>query len=415
VEIDGGLGLQAEAIARVCRARIVKVLHVAMGIDPQIGGTVSALVAAVTGETRLGATVTVLAQTGDISTDDDDRRWASTRRQLVAAGATVHGVSRLSFAPRATAARLGITFQGVTWTYRNVHRFNVVQIHGAWGFLPLMAAICARVHRVPVVLTAHESLTQFGAEGSRSRVRRAIKMCFRPFVRRIATVVVFTSPRERDDSGFSSGARAAILPNGIVLDDRAPAMGRPASETVALAYVGRIHPKKNIDLLLRSIAEDDRTTLAIAGDADTPHGRELRQLAESLGVQDRISWCGFLEPADRRLLVRDVDALVLPSKFENFGMAAAEAMADGTPVIVSPYTGIAAIVDLHGGGLVADTTTSGLRAAFEVVRSGTEPRLGSIHTRAVAERHLSCEAYAESALALYTSVAQPVHLGMGQQ
>jgi glycosyltransferase involved in cell wall biosynthesis len=387
----------------------MRILHVAMGLDPQIGGTVTALVSAVTGEVRKGLSVTVLAQAGDIDGTHAHTRWMAVRDDLANAGAAVHTVSPSRWVGSSAAARFAVSTDGVSWTARSVRRFDVIHIHGAWGFLPLSAALIARARRIPVVLTAHESLTQFGVASSRSQFRRTVKALLRPAVRLTTTKVVFTSPQEQEDSGFATDSRAALLTLGIVMsaceskNEPSPAA---LSRHLSVGFVGRLHPKKNMELLMRAVASDANVSLSIAGDAESDYGRTLRALAASLGIGDRVTWCGFLKPAPRQDLVRELDVLALPSKFENFGLAAAEAMSAGTPVIVSPHCGIAPTVAAYGGGIVTGTTVPDLTAAFESIRTRTDPRLSRAHTRRVAEVYLSCDAYAQQAVDLYRTLGR---------
>ena len=83
--------------------------------------------------------------------------------------------------------------------------------------------------------------------------------------------------------------------------------------------------------------------LVIAGTG--PERDALEELALSLG--DRVSFTGFLDEADKSLLLQRAELCIFPSLYEPFGLVALEAMASGTPLIVSDTGGLAEIVS-HG-------------------------------------------------------------------
>ena len=101
-----------------------------------------------------------------------------------------------------------------------------------------------------------------------------------------------------------------------------------------LAYVGRIDPRKGIDLAVRALAElPDEAALAIDGGGDEDHLAELRSLAAELGLSDRVT---FADTERSRLpdVYAEADAVVFPVVWdEPWGLVPIEAMAVGRPVV----------------------------------------------------------------------------------
>jgi glycosyltransferase involved in cell wall biosynthesis len=122
-------------------------------------------------------------------------------------------------------------------------------------------------------------------------------------------------------------------------------------------YVGGISPHKNLDGLVRAMADlKTDAQLVIVGDEKRDSaltcGPELRQTISHLGLSERVTFTGFMPDDDLVATYNAASLLVLPSFEEGFGLPVIEAMACGTPVAVSH---IGALVELAGdAGLVFD-------------------------------------------------------------
>ena len=80
--------------------------------------------------------------------------------------------------------------------------------------------------------------------------------------------------------------------------------------------------------------------LVVAGDQTTQYGQSMQALAASLKLNGSVMWSGFASGAEKARLLADADVFVLPSRSENFGIAVAEAMAAGLPVVISDQVAI---------------------------------------------------------------------------
>jgi glycosyltransferase involved in cell wall biosynthesis len=136
-------------------------------------------------------------------------------------------------------------------------------------------------------------------------------------------------------AGF--GQPIAVIPNGINVPNNTAVSDKKCKQVL---FIGRIHPIKGIDNLLKAWSLVQNThkdwQLVIAGsDAETPgYLSELKQLARSLNLE-RCKIVGSVYGEDKANVYLQSDIVVLPSHSENFGMVVAEALAAATPVIVS--------------------------------------------------------------------------------
>ncbi|NKB25266.1 MAG: glycosyltransferase [Kiritimatiellae bacterium] len=117
----------------------------------------------------------------------------------------------------------------------------------------------------------------------------------------------------------------------------APALRIPASGKT-IVYVGRFDPYKNVTQLIKAFSEIHRkepnTRLRIIGPED-PRYPEAQEQASTFNLEDAIVWQGYLDEQELLKAYQQADVLVLPSRYEGFGLPVLEAMACGTPVVCS--------------------------------------------------------------------------------
>ena len=136
-----------------------------------------------------------------------------------------------------------------------------------------------------------------------------------------------------------------FVPDGI----EGAAFEGPRHGGPVIAALGRLHPNKAFDTLIRAFATLDDGTLWLAGDG--PDRAALTALASDLGVAGRVIFLGWQD--DPLAVIRGSDLFVCPSRHEPFGNVIAEAMACGKPVIsTTSHGGLELIEDGVNGVLV---------------------------------------------------------------
>lgn len=177
-----------------------------------------------------------------------------------------------------------------------------------------------------------------------------------------------------------------------------------------LLFLGRVHVKKGTDLLFEAFAEIAKTEaapevaswhLVVAGPNDHSYGQEMKALAQRLGIQDRITWTGMLTGDTKWGAFYQAAAFILPSHQENFGIAVAEAMACGVPVLISNKVNIWREIADDGAGLVENDDLPGTCALLKRwLQTPTEER------KQISDRAAACFArrfhVAQSARSLIT-------------
>lgn len=120
-----------------------------------------------------------------------------------------------------------------------------------------------------------------------------------------------------------------------------------------LLFLGRINWKKGLDRLVEALARlPESVRLLVAGPDDGGLATLVRDVQRA-GLERRVHRIGPVTGATRAALLEQSDLLVLPSYSENFGNVVLEALAAGTPAVVTPEVGAAAILERSGAGRVA--------------------------------------------------------------
>jgi glycosyltransferase involved in cell wall biosynthesis len=127
--------------------------------------------------------------------------------------------------------------------------------------------------------------------------------------------------------------------------------------------MGRLHPKKGCDLLLEAyavtMANDPAWRLVFAGPDSFHSQKTLVARAQTLGIADRIVWTGMLRDSMKWSAFAAAEVFALPSHQENFGIAVAESLACGVPVLISREVNIWREIEASQAGLIAPDTLEG--------------------------------------------------------
>ena len=261
------------------------------------------------------------------------------------------------------------------WLRANYHRYDGFVVHGLWQY----TGLCVRLAvggKKPYVVFTHGMLDPYF---KRAFPLKHLKkwlywVPFEYWVLRGANRVFFTAESEQELAEKSFWMHRW---NGQVVSYGAsPPRGQPEHYQEIfgaafphlqgrrfLLFLGRIHPKKGCDLLLdafaKTAAEDPNLDLVFAGPDQTGWQQKLADRARSHGLADRVHWLGMLYGDMKWGAFQSCEAFVLPSHQENFGIAVAEALACGKPVLISDKVNIWKPILEDGAAIVANDTAKG--------------------------------------------------------
>jgi glycosyltransferase involved in cell wall biosynthesis len=258
---------------------------------------------------------------------------------------------------------------------RAVRNADLVHISYAYSWSTLAALrACAR-YGVPAVWTPRGAL-QGWSERERKTLKRAWDAIAIRWCRNGNVTLHFTSPAEQTQSAPAlPGVPSVVIPNGVEIPENPIHISVPQGG-LRLLYLGRLHPIKALERLLAAMALlDPDVTLSLHGDGDPAYRAALETQCRRDGLEERVRFHGHADDAAKEAAFRTADILVLASHSENFGMAAAEALARGIPVIASTGTPWQQLEE-RGCGRCVPNTPEALAEAVRSLRREDLPAMG---------------------------------------
>lgn len=378
---------------------VLRILHIVPSISALRGGPSVSVPALCRALSEAGAHVTLL-------TTDDDGPGRLAEPTGVATEAD--GLECLHFSRQLAAYTISSPL--LRWLQRNGNAYDIIHVHGVFNHVSDFAPRIARRLQRPYGISPRGSLGAWSMGMRRPLAKRLFLRLLVGANFRRAAFAHFTSDQERREAAaYVHPVSACVIPNGVPVPLAAAPRVEHADGVFRLAFVSRIDPKKGLEIVLAAVAalmrQGRAIELTVAGTGSDTYLASLRASATDLGVADRVRWVGFLDGPAKEALLAQADAFVLPSRNESFGMAVAEALAAGVPVVVSDQVGIAPEVAEAEAGLVVACRGEAVAGAIEalILNPEVRRRMGANGRTLVRERY-SLPATAGRMLSLYDEV-----------
>lgn len=349
----------------------MRLLQVISTVDPACGGVAEGMV-------QSGLACMQLGHDVEVATLDDP-----SAKFLAGYPLPVHAVGP-GISAWAYSSRL------VPWLKANLERFDVVVVHALWQYHGFAVWRALRKSPVPYVVFPHGMLDPWFKRTYPTKHLK--KWLFWPWsdyrLLRDAQAVLFTCEEERrlaSQSFWLYRAREVVVSFGTAV----PAGDGPRQRELyhsafpklqgrrQLLFLSRIHPKKGCDILIEAFARVAREwpdlDLVMAGPDHGDWQASLQAKAAELGVASRIFWPAMLRDDLKWGAFHSAEAYVLPSHQENFGVAVAEALACGVPVLISDKVNIWREISSASAGIVQPDTADGTERALRQWLTLTPP------------------------------------------
>lgn len=332
----------------------LRVLHVLPSLDPRTGGVAEAVVQLVNHMLPHGCV-------GEVATLDAPDGPLFDRIR-----ARVHrlGPGRGFY---------GLSMRLARWIRANAARYDAVVVHGIWQFHSIAAYYGVLGKRTRLFVFPHGMLDPWfqHAYPAKHAKKRVYWMLAEHRVFRRAHAVLFTcqTELERAREPFL-GHHLPLRVNGFGIEP-VPCDGDNGAQAFwdayptlrgkrVLLFLSRIHEKKGCDLLIaafaRVAAQHPDVRLVMAGPGDDTLIERLRREVRQHRIEARVIWTGMLTGKLKWAALRAAEVFVLPSHQENFGIAVVEALASGTPVLITDRVNIWQEISASGGGWVCTDT-----------------------------------------------------------
>ena len=222
-------------------------------------------------------------------------------------------------------------------------RLQLIHDHGIWLPSNHASASLARELDLPLVISPRGMLEPWALGWRATKKRLGLALYQRRDLESAALLVATAEQEAENLRRFGIRQPIAVIPNGVDLvgGEWPTATEAHAPRAVRHAlFLSRIHPKKGLENLLMAWAkiQPEGWILQLAGPDEDGHLGDVLALAERLWIRDRVQYLGEFDDRAKWEVFRGADLFVLPSFTENFGVAVAEALSQGLPVITTTGT-----------------------------------------------------------------------------
>ena len=262
--------------------------------------------------------------------------------------------------------RLGVSPSMRRWLEAETDsgRVDLIHNHSLWMMPNVYSGRACRMGQCRLVVSPRGTLAAWALGRSALQKKFFWHLLQAPALREAVCFHATAESEFADIRRLGFKQPVCIIPNGV--DVPQLEFNQDGSQR-HLLFLGRIHPVKGVDVLLRAWQAVQHRfpewDLQIAGPDNGGYLIAMRALAAQLGL-DRVVFCGALFGAEKLRAYRAASLFVLPTHSENFGITVAEALAAGTPAIVSkgaPWSGL----EKEGVGWWIDTGVDSLVACLE--------------------------------------------------
>ena len=220
----------------------------------------------------------------------------------------------------------------------------IIHIHGLWReYSDLASQICRKLGK-PYLVSAHGMLEPWTLANGKWKKRAYLAAIELPVLRGAAGLRALTQAEVGDYQALGLTNPTKVLPNGIDIPPvRSPRLFLEAFPHLTglrlVLFLGRIHPKKGIDILCRAWARLEKslpdTHLVIAGPEEGQTLADLTGLVKELGIGGRVTFTGMVRGPMKWSALAASTVFVLPSHSEGFSVSVLEALGSGLPVLIS--------------------------------------------------------------------------------
>ncbi|MGB7248571.1 MAG: hormogonium polysaccharide biosynthesis glycosyltransferase HpsP [Phormidesmis sp.] len=318
--------------------------------------------------------------------------------------------------------RYKFSTQLLSWLWANAHHYDIAHIHALFSPVSTAAATVCRWRNLPYLMRPLGTLDPADLEKKKQAKRLYASLLERPNLAGAAAIHFTTELESKVSERFGVSTPDVVVPLGVALPelpDRAASQaaireqfGIPAERPIVL-FMSRIDPKKGFDLLLPALEKLHRRNcpfhflLCGANPQDRAYETRIRQQIEASSWASWATLNGFVSGELKAKILSAADLFVLPSYYENFGIAVAEAMAAKLPVVISDQVHIWPTIQADAAGWVVPTEVEALTAALAEALVDAEARsLRGQNAQRCAKDHYSWQVIAQQMSQAYRQLLQ---------
>jgi glycosyltransferase involved in cell wall biosynthesis len=342
--------------------RHVRVLHVNPTFYPSTrdGGPSESLLLLVRGLRTAGIDAEIATTNGDGPTNSDVPIGTRTAYEGVPV-TYFERVPRIGYAPSPGLLR---------HLARAAHAFDLVHVHALFNFPSTFSAALLRTLGVPYVLSPRGMCEPWALAHRPWKKQPYYHLVERANLRGSRLLHATSDEEARNLRDLVPSHPVAIVPNAVELPRVSLEVVRAPERIV---FLGRLHPVKGLDVLVPAVSllAKRRPTVELVLAGPNHHGEleRIERLAATLSPRPRLRWLGEVHGDAKSRLLAEATVLALTSYSESFGRTVVEALAHGTPVVVSKQCPWSVVAERGAGHWVDNTPEAVAEALFRVLEA----------------------------------------------
>lgn len=284
---------------------------------------------------------------------------------------SIDGVN-VRFFKRQTKDHSHFSFGLLKYLWNHGSEYDIVHIQSWWNLVALFSALICWTRNWKYVITPRGMLSPYTYQNS--IFKRLIHFCFGDMLLKKSVVHATASDEAVKIEALNLKYNIQVAPNYVSIN--IPSIERNINTIPQLLFLSRIHPKKGLDILIKSIKLLPMDVhLNIVGDGDLEYIDSLKRIANDIGVSDKITWHGSVYDQSKFAFYANNDLMILPSHDENFANNVLESLLLGTPVVISENVGLAIFVKNNNLGWVFKGGEMQLADAISKALNNSELRM----------------------------------------
>ena len=324
--------------------------------------------------------------------------------------------------------RYKFSFSLLQWLNENARQFDLAHLHAIFSPVTTLAATIARYHQLPYIIRPCGML-----DPADLQKKKRLKQIYGTLLERPnlagAAAIHFTSkeeakiserfglgstgkmrvPQDLDFTGKMPVPRDLVIPLGVTAG-LFPKRLRESQVPIIL-FMSRIEPKKGLDLLIPALESilgsgiEFHFILAGSNPQDADYETQIKVQIHNSSLAKYTTITGFVSGDLKVEVLTKADLFVLPSYYENFGIAVAEAMAAGVPVVISDRIHIAEDIQQAEAGWVGPLEVGAIANSIKsALLNPQERQRRGLNGKEHAKKHYNWEAIAQQTIDAYQQI-----------
>ena len=260
------------------------------------------------------------------------------------------------------------------WLWQHIAEYDLVHVHAIFSYASTISMAIARIQKVPYINRPLGQLCTWSLQQSKLRKQIYLNVIERSNLLHCQSLH-FTAQQEQEEFNLLGlNIPNFILPHGVQVPTLIPdaqsklrAILQLPDHRPILLFMSRIHPKKGLEYLISALGklQEYHFALIIAGSGESDYVNQIQDLLVTQGISDRTHLVGFVKGETKNIYLQGADLFALTSHSENFGVAAIESLAAGTPVLITDGVAIAPMVQEQNIGYVTKLEINAIVATIQ--------------------------------------------------